>query len=852
MGAGDASHTQRRTGVAGITRPFSIHPPDHDRRLFAPFLTAAPDTRTRRENINDHNVTPAPGIGRRRIGESVARKEDDRFTRGDGTYSDDINKPGQCYATFIRSDFPRGTIRGIDTVAALQSDGVIAVLTGRDYADDGHGPVVHRAIEGDPIDFRTLAFGDGDPVALQFNQWPLPADEVHHVGEPVAVVIATSPSAADDASALVVADIVPLPAVIDTDQAAGPDAPQIHPEAPGNLCIHHRRGDDAAVAKALAASDTVVSGTFDVSRIAGGQMEPRSGIGEYDAGNDQYVVTAGNQGVHRYREMIASALKVENERVRVICPDVGGGFGPRGHVNPEFVILAWAAKRLGRPVKWTNTRSGSFISDWQGRDWVMEGELGMMRDGRINAYRLKMRSNIGAHTICYAPPANASRLATTVYDIVNASQELQVYLTNTLPVLPYRAAGRPEVHYVLERLIDMAAAETGIDRLACRAQNLIARDRMPFTTATGLTYDICDFAQALRRVAELSGWDDFEDRRAEAKTRGRLRGIGITPFIESPVGAPFEIARLEIGPDGDTVIYAGTQNHGQGHASTYAQVVSDLLGIPYEKISLAHGDTDELPIGGGTHSDRSMRMMGTLLHRISADIVAQALPLAARLLQTPVDSVTFDDGAFRASGNNEGQPDVSILDVVAALAEFPEYRATSVTGLVATAEQKGRINAFPYGAAAAEVEIDPETGEMTLCNFSIVNDSGVAVNPMIVHGQVHGGIVQGVGQTLGENIVYDPASGQILTGSFLDYMMPRADQFPPFHLGEMDIPSGTPENTNPLGIKAGGEAGTVPALAVMGNAVADALSPLGIAHVEMPYTAANIWKAITEAKQPEA
>jgi carbon-monoxide dehydrogenase large subunit len=797
----------------------------------------------RRHSINEH-LTPVSGVGRRRIGESVLRKEDDRYIRGSGTYSDDINKPGQCYATFVRSHLPRGTIRDIDIAAALQSDGVIAILTGQDYADDGFGPVVHRAIEGDPIDFRTPAFGDGDPVALQFNQWPLPFDEVHHVGEPVAVVIAMTASAADDAAALVAADIEPLPAVIDTLQAAAPDAPQIHAEAPGNLCIHHRRGDEEAVRRALAASDAVVNGTFDVSRVAGGQMEPRSGIGEYDVDADQFVITAGNQGVHRYREMIASALRVENERVRVICPDVGGGFGPRGHVNPEFVVLAWAAQRLGCPVKWTNTRIDSFISDWQGRDMVLEGELGMMRDGRINAYRLHMRGNIGAHTICYAPPANASRLATTVYDIPAASQELQVYLTNTLPVLPYRAAGRPEVHYILERLIDMAATEVSIDRVACRAQNLIPRDRMPFTTATGLTYDVCDFDEALQKVAELCDWHGLEERRAAAKIRGRLRGVGIVPFIESPVGAPFELARLKIAPDGTTCIYAGTQNHGQGHESTYAQVVSDLLGIPFEKISLARGDTDELAIGGGTHSDRSMRMMGTLLHRISRDIVAQALPLAAKLLQAPEDAVTFDDGKFRATGENNGQQEVSVLDVAAALAEFPEFQKSSSAGLTATAEQKGRINAFPYGASAAEVEIDPETGEMTLCNFCIVNDSGVAVNPMIVHGQVHGGIVQGVGQAMGENMVYDTSSGQILTGSFMDYMMPRADQFPPFHLDTAETPVDSSTGNNPLGIKAGGEAGTVPALAVMGNAVMDALSPLGIAHMDMPFTAANIWKAI--------
>lgn len=789
-----------------------------------------------------------PGTGRRRIGESVLRKEDDRYLRGGGTYSDDVNKPGQCYAAFVRSDVPRGIIRNIDITEALQSEGVIAILTGRDYADDGYGPVIHRAIEGDPIDFRTPAFGEGDPVALQFNQWPLPPENVHHIGEPVAVVVATTAAAADDAAALVSVDIELLQAVIDTLQAAAPDAPQIHTEAPGNLCIHHFRGDDEAVRRALAESDAVVSGTFDVSRVAGAQMEPRSGIGEYDGENDQYIVTAGNQGVHRYREMIASALRVENERVRVICPDVGGGFGPRGHVNPEFVVLAWAAKRLGRPVKWTNTRSESFISDWQGRDMVLEGELGVMRDGRINAYRLHMRGNIGAHTICYAPPANASRLATTVYDIADASQELQIYLTNTLPVLPYRAAGRPEVHYVLERLIDMAATKVGIDRLACRAQNLIPRDRMPFTTPTGLTYDVCDFDQALQKVAGLCDWSGFEQRRAEAQSRGRMRGIGITPFIESPVGAPFELARLQIDPDGNACIYAGTQNHGQGHESTYAQVVSDLLGIPFEKISLARGDTGELAIGGGTHSDRSMRMMGTLLHRISTDIVAQALPVAAKLLQMPEEDISFSDGNFHAKGADNRQQEVSVLDVAAAIGEFPEFQTSSAIGLVAVAEQKGRISAFPYGAAAAEVEIDPETGEMILCSFCCVNDSGVAVNPMIVHGQVHGGIVQGVGQAMGENVVYDASSGQILTGSFMDYMMPRADQFPLFHLGTADAPVDISAGNNPLGIKAGGEAGTVPALAVMGNAVADALSPLGIAHVEMPFTAVNIWNAINRIK----
>jgi aerobic carbon-monoxide dehydrogenase large subunit len=794
---------------------------------------------------------PLRGTGRRKIGESVLRKEDDRFIRGGGEYSDDVNKPGQCYAVFVRSVVPHGAIHSIDTETAGQADGVLAVLTGRDYADDGYGPVVHRAIEGDPIDFRTPAFGDGDPVALQFNQWPMPLEKVHHIGEPVAVVVAQSRAQAESAAEQVVVDIASLPAAVTMRQAAAVSAPQVNADAPGNLSVHHRRGDKDAVRQAFEASDTVVSGSFDVSRIAGAQMEPRSGVAEYDIAADRFVVTAGNQGVHRYRDMIASALRVDAENVRVICPDVGGGFGPRGHVNPEFVALAWIAKRLERPVKWTNTRTESFFSDWQGRDMVLTGELGMMEDGRISGYRLRIESNIGAHTICYAPQANASRLVTTVYDIAAASQELMIYLTNTLPVLPYRAAGRPEVHYVLERLIDIAARQVGLDRLDCRARNLIAPDQQPFTTAMGLTYDDCAFADALDRAAGQCDWQGFEIRRAESQQNGKLRGIGIVPFIESPVGAPFEMARLEIGADGETCIYAGTQNHGQGHESTYAQVVSDLLGIPYEKISLTRGDTTELPIGGGTHSDRSMRMMGTLLHRISLDIVEQTRPVAAKLMQAPEDTVEFSDGAFHIPGNEVPGQNISIVDIAAAMSGFPEFQQANRTvdgiALSATAEQKGRINSYPYGAAAAEVEIDPETGEVTLCRFCIANDCGTAVNPMIVQGQVHGGIVQGVGQTMGENVVYDPSSGQILTGSFMDYMMPRADQFPHFDLEEIEGPSKENDPANPLGIKAGGEAGTVPALAVMANAVMDALAVYEIEHVEMPFTSANIWTAIQNA-----
>lgn len=787
---------------------------------------------------NQRDAAPIEGTGIGKIGESVSRKEDTRFIQGRGTYSDDINKPGQCYAAFVRSPFAHGTIRAVNIEAACQVGGVIAVLTGKDYADDGYGPVKHRAIEGDPIDYRRPAFGPDDPVALELDQWPLPFDKVRYVGEPVVVVVAENAAAAADAAELVEVDVEELAAVVDVDQAAAPDAPLVHPDAPGNLCLHQSRGDAGATAAALAESDVVVSGTFIVPRIAGGQMEPRSGIGEYDREHDQFIVTAGCQGVHRYRDMIASALRTEKDRVRVICPDVGGGFGPRGHVNPEFIAIAWAAKRVRRPVKWTSTRIEAFASDWQGRDVVLKGELGVMSDGRIKAYRLSILGNIGAHTICFAPPANSSRLITTVYDIAVASLDLRVYLTNTLPVLPYRAAGRPEVHYAIERLIDMAASKVGIDRLEIRQRNLISRDSMPFTTAMGMTYEICAFGEALGKVSELVDWEGFEARRADSLSRGRLRGVAISPFVETPVGAPFEMARLEIGTEGDTTIYAGTQVHGQGHETTYAQVVSDLLGIPFEKITLARGDSAQLPIGGGTHSDRSMRMVGTLLHEISKDIIAQARPVAAKLLQADEKDISFSNGKFRIEETGQ---EASLLDIAAAFSEF--HGQTRI--LTSTAEKKGRIGAFPYGASAVEIEIDPETGELWILNCCIVDDCGVPVNPMIVHGQVHGSIVQGIGQAIGECLIYEPETGQILSGSFMDYMMPRADQFPSFKIASVH----TPTEGNPLGIKAGGEAGAVPALAIMGNAVVDALSGFGIEHVDMPFTPDIIWRSIQHARR---
>ena len=770
------------------------------------------------------------------IGVSIPRKEDARFLRGLGKYSDDLRVQNQLYAAFVRSDRAHARICSVNSDGAKAQAGVIAVLTGLDYRADGHGPILHNAIERDPAFEHQPAFGQGDPVALTFPQWPLAIDKVRQVGEPVAIVVAESLETARKAAGHVEVAFDELPAVMKLEEPETQEAELVWEDAPGNVCVRAIRGQPDRVSEALARSDHVVSGEFTVTRVASCFMEPRSGMAEYDQDTGKYTLRAGNQGVHRFRSMIAGALMVEPSRVRVVCPDTGGGFGSRGHVNPEYVVIAWAAQRLGLPVKFLNDRSESFLTDWQGRDMVLKGELGLDTHGRITAYRLEIRADNGAYTVCYAPQANASRLFTTVYDVPVASLDHRVFLTNTASVLPYRAAGRPEVTYAIERLMDRAARKLALDRREIRLVNLIPVEEMPYTNPAGFTYDVGDFGAAFRRATELADWDGFELRQREAEERGLLRGIAATPFVESPVGAPVEMVRVRVGDDGIARLEAGTQNHGQGHETTYSQVVSELLGIPFDDVVLIPGDSDALPIGGGTHSDRSMRMVGELLCEAADLLIAQAKPVAARLLQVAEDEIIFEEGQFR---NSETGAALGIVDVARSQLEPGESNL-----LMAEAQRHDRIAAFPYGTAVAEVVIDPETGELTIDRYTAVDDSGTLINPMIVHGQVHGGIVQGVGQALGETVAYDQGTGQMLTGSFMDYPMPRADQFPPFRLGDVNVRT----SGNRLGVKAGGEAGTVPSLAVIGNAVLDALRPLGVTECEMPFTAHQVWNAIKDVE----
>jgi carbon-monoxide dehydrogenase large subunit len=553
----------------------------------------------------------------------------------------------------------------------------------------------------------------------------------------------------------------------------------------------------------------VIRREFHHSRLVNCQMEPRSAIGMHDAANDIYTLISGSQGAVRQRATLAAALGVAPERVRVVSPDVGGGFGPRTSLYPEQVIVTWAARRLGRPVRWTSTRAEAFLTDFQGRDSTASARLGLDTSGRIQALAVDVVFNVGGQTVSYVPLSNAARVLTSVYDVPLACARVRAILTNSVPTGPYRGAGRPETIFSLERLLDRAARQLGIDRLEMRRRNLIGRDRLPYRSTMGLTYDSGDFAANMDRVLRLADWASFEDRRQSARQRGKLAGIGLANYVEAPVGAPHERVAIAVQPRGIVEVTVGTQSTGQGHATAYAQVVADQLAIEPSAVRLVSGDTDVVPSGGGTHSDRSMRIAGTLLVEASAHIRAQVTTLATEL----------------------GRP----LDV---------FEASDVAPLTAEASFTGRLPAHPTGAAVCEVEVDPETGALAVTRYTSVDDVGQPINPAIVHGQTHGGIVQGLGQALSECVVLDTGDGQVLGGSFADYAVPGAAGLPNFAVTLVEDPT----SGSPLRVKGGGESGITPALASVVNAAVDALSALGVDDLQMPLSAARIWQAIERAR----
>jgi aerobic carbon-monoxide dehydrogenase large subunit len=771
------------------------------------------------------------------IGRAMPRFEDLRLVRGAGKYSDDISMPGQAIAVFVRSPHAHAKIKRIDSGAARKIPGVVAVLTGADYAADGLKGAIQRANPAGAIDIKVRAFAPEKRPVLEEQQYPLITDRARYPGEAVAMVVAENVFAARNAAEAVEIEYDVLPAVTDVRNATG--AEPIWPvTCPDNVALDQDFGDAAAVRAVFETADLVVEQTFVNQRIVNCQMEPRSGVASYDATADSYTLISGNQGVHAPRMVLAEAFGLPLEKVRFVCPDVGGGFGLRNNLYPEQAAILWAAKRVGRPVKWTNDRSESFLTDYAGRDLVTTARLALTSNGRITAYHVDHIGTCGGQTVTYVPLSNAYRVATTVYDIPLMHMRCRSVMTNTVPTAPFRGAGRPEATLVLERLIDLAAERLGMDRLRIRQKNVIPKKKLPYRTASGLLYDSGDFAGNMSRMIEVADWKGFAARRRESKKRGKLRGIGISNYLETPVGIPHERVEVTVLGSGKVELAVGTQSTGQGHETSFAQVMADLLGVHPEDIVFIGGDTAKIPSGSGTHSDRSMRLGGTLMFQASGEVVAQAKAVAAEILDVARAEINFTDGLFVTPNSNRR---LTIYDVAQAMDDNPALAAGKK--LQSKVTFTGRIPAYPTGCAICEVEIDPDTGAISIPRYGSIDDAGQAINPLILHGQVHGGIVQGLGQALVEDVRYDE-SGQVLSGSFMDYGIPRAHLVPSFDIALTEDAT----HGNPLRVKGGGEAGITPALAVVMNAIMDALKDFGVEHMDMPATPHRIWSTIQAAK----
>jgi carbon-monoxide dehydrogenase large subunit len=769
------------------------------------------------------------------VGKPIPRVEDLRFVTGRGRYTDDLEVEGALWCAFARSPYAHADIVRIDLEAARAAPGVVAAFTVQDYYAGGHRPMSHIPVPADAVDARKPAFANTPETPIFDSPHPPLADgRVRHVGEAVVMVVAETQDAARDAAELVEIDYAPLPVVVTQTDALAEGAPQLWDGAPGNLCFDEGFGDEAATAPAFEGAHLVLERTFRTSRTVTCQMEPRAAIGRYDAENDVYELISGSQGAVRQRVELAMALGVPVERCRVVCPDTGGGFGTRTTLYAEQLLVTWAARRLGRPVRWTSDRSEAFLADYQGRDLLTRAAIAFDADGAIRGMRTEVTGNIGAYTVSFVPVANNSRVTTTAYQVPAAHVRCRGVLSNTAPTAPYRGAGRPEAHFAIERLLDLAAPKLGMDRLELRRRNLVRADQLPYRNALGLTYDSGDFLGNFEKALKLGDWDGFEGRRQESAARGLLRGIGAAAYVESPVGAPRERIQITVRPDGGVEVLAGTQSTGQGHETTFAQVVADRLGVDMGAVTLVTGDTNVISVGGGTHSDRSMRLGGTLLVQACAEIVEQAKALVAEELEVPKDEVAFEDGLLSHPSSNRA------FD----LFDAERLAARQDKALAAAAEFNGRMPAFPTGCAVCELEVDPETGVVRIVRYASLDDVGQPINPLIVDGQVHGGIAQGVGQALMEELQVDPATGQVIGGSFMDYGVPRADHLPAFDVAFAEDPT----KGNPLRVKGGGESGITPALAVVFNALMDALAPLGVEDVEMPATPHRVWRAIQDAR----
>ena len=772
------------------------------------------------------------------IGQAVRRVEDQRFTTGAGQFVADMALPRQCYGVAVLSPHAHAIIKRVDVSKAKAAPGVLCVLTGADAATDKVG--------GIPPFFMPSAWGG--PPGFPTTRPVLLADRVRCIGDRVAFVAAETEAQARDAAELIDVDYELLPAVVELEQAAQPSAPKIWEQCPGgNVGTTIAFGDKAAVDAAFAKAKHVASVRLINNRVTANPIEPRAALGVYDAADGKYTLYTTSQDPHSVRAALsASVFQVPESKIKVVSPDVGGGFGMKANIYPDDVLVLWASKRCGRPVKWTATRSESLLLDNHARDQLVHAELALDADGKFLAIRSSAYQALGAYWwgAATAPLFWSLMFIPSLYDVQTIHVTTNAVFTNTAPTSVYRGAGRPEAIYLIERLVERAARLTGIDRVELRRRNLIKPEALPYHTPTHHNYDSGEFEKLMDQCLKLADWNGFAARRKDSQRRGKLRGRGVTPYIE--LGGVFnERMEIRFDPGGMVTIIAGTHSHGQGHATAFAQLVAQWLGVPFEAINYIQGDTEKVAFGRGTFAARSSLVGGNGL-RVAADaIIARGKEMAGALMEAAPGDIEFNSGTFTVVGTDKR---MSIGDVARAFfaPAGPVLKlGLGLDGVGTWSGVPGGAPNYPNGCQVCEVEVDPDTGEVHIDRFVAIDDLGMVINPMICEGQIHGGIAQGVGQALIENVVYDQASGQLVTGSFLDYGMPRAGDFPSFVSELVEIPA----KTNPLGIKGIGEAGTIAAPPTVVNAVLDALHDLGVAHLDMPLTPARIWQAVNGAQR---
>jgi carbon-monoxide dehydrogenase large subunit len=766
------------------------------------------------------------------VGQPVRRKEDDTLVRGKGKYTDDFNLPGQVYAWIVRSSHAHGIIRRIDTSAAKKMPGVFGVWTGTDLAAANYAPFTC----GLPLKSR-----DGTPL-LQTNRSALVSDKVRFVGDPVAFVVAETLAQARDAGEAVVLDIDPLPAVTEPAEAAKPGAPQLYDHIPNNVALDHHYGDAAKVEAAFAGAAHVTKLDITNTRVAVVAMEPRAALASYDRASERYTIQVPTQGVAGNRLNLAKNLKVPNDKVHLLTANVGGSFGMKNINYPEYMCILHAAKTLGRPVKWTDERSTSFLSDSHGRAGQIHCELALDADGKFLAVKVSGYGNLGAYITGVAPiplSLNIGKNIASVYRTPVLTVDIKTVLTNTTLMGAYRGAGRPEANYYMERLIDRAADEMGINRLTLRKRNFIKPAQMPFAACSGVTYDSGDFQGVFNKALEISDHANFARRKKESRKRGKLRGIAVGSYLEVTAPPGVELGKIVFEDDGSVRLITGTLDYGQGHATPFAQVLCAQLGVPFESVKLEQGDSDIVHAGSGTGGSRSITASGMAIVEASKLVIEKGKRAAAHLMEAAEGDIEFGNGRFTIAGTDRS---IDIIELARRLREskMPEGVPSSLDVDHTT---EAVPSTFPNGCHVAEVEIDPQTGIVQIVRYTGVNDFGTIVNPLLVAGQMHGGVAQGIGQALMECVSYD-SSGQPITGSFMDYAMPRAEDIPMMEVGDHPVPA----KSNPLGTKGCGEAGCAGSLSTIVNAVLDALSEYGIAHIDMPLTPEKVWRAIRDAK----